>query len=66
MSIRPIAMGIDVVPTERLVMKAGAAGAKYPIAIPIIIARKIQIVRYVSRKDNRLIVDIMIQPWESQ
>ena len=58
MRINPIAIGIEVVPTERPVMNAGAAGAKYPIAIPMIIARNIQRVRYVSRNDSRLFVDI--------
>ena len=43
--IRPTAIGIEVVPTERPVIAAGTAGRKYPSAIPTTIARKIQSVR---------------------
>ena len=41
----PIAIGIEVVPTESPVMSAGTAGEKYPMAIPAAMARKIQSVR---------------------
>ena len=41
----PIAIGIDVVPTESPVISAGTAGEKYPMAIPAAMARKIQRVR---------------------
>src|SRR5674476_1355572 len=42
----------DVVPTERPVIIAGTWGAKYPIPIPAAMARKIQSVRYRSRKES--------------
>ena len=48
-----MAIGIDVVPTERPVISVGTAGEKYPIAIPTAIARKIQSVRYRSRNESR-------------
>ena len=41
----PIAIGIDVVPTESPVISAGPAGEKLPMAIPAAMARKIQRVR---------------------
>jgi hypothetical protein len=47
-----MAMGIEVVPTERPVIIAGTDGAKKPIAIPAAMARKIQRVRYRSRKES--------------
>jgi hypothetical protein len=40
-----MAIGMEVVPTERPVIRAGTPGEKYPIAIPTAIARKIQRVR---------------------
>ncbi len=51
--IRPIAMGIEVVPTEREVIIPGTAGEKYPIPIPTAMARKIHRVRYLSRNESR-------------
>ncbi len=44
-TIRPIAIGIEVVPTEKPVMIWVTYGTKYPSPIPIAIARKIQSVR---------------------
>jgi hypothetical protein len=40
-----MAMGIEVVPTERPVINYGTAGKRYPIPIPTAIARNIQRVR---------------------
>jgi hypothetical protein len=40
-----MAIGIEVVPTERPVIIDGTVGEKYPIAIPAAMARKIQSVR---------------------
>src|SRR5512137_1241550 len=54
MRISPMAIGIDVVPAERPVITTGTAGKKYPIPIPTAIARKIQRVRYRSRKESCL------------
>jgi hypothetical protein len=52
MRMSPMAIGIDVVPNERPVIIAGTWGAKYPIPIPAAMARKIQSVRYRSRKES--------------
>jgi hypothetical protein len=43
--MRPMAMGIEVVPIERPVINNGTAGKKYPIEMPAAMARKIQSVR---------------------
>ncbi len=47
-----MAIGIEVVPTERPVITTGTAGKKYPIPIPTAIARKIHRVRYRSRNES--------------
>ena len=62
MRISPMAIGIDVVPTERLVISAGTAGEKYPMAIPAAMARKIQSVRYRSRNESFFVTVISRSP----
>jgi hypothetical protein len=52
MSINPMARGILVVPVEKEFMIPADPGKKKPMAMPIAIARKIQSVRYLSRKLN--------------
>ena len=54
MTMSPIAMGIEVVPTERCVIPATNDGAMFPSAMPSAIAENIQRVRYLSRKERRL------------
>jgi hypothetical protein len=49
----PMAMGIEVVPTDSWLSASGTPGKKYPIVTPIIIARKIQRVRNSFRNDSR-------------
>ena len=56
--IKPIANGILVVPFENEFIKSSADGIKYPIAIPTPIARKIQIVRYLSKKLNFFFIEL--------
>jgi hypothetical protein len=43
-----------VVPEDIELINTAVEGMKYPIAIPIAIAEKIQTVKYLSRKPNRL------------
>ncbi|GAA2828695.1 hypothetical protein GCM10019814_09570 [Lactococcus raffinolactis] len=45
MRIKPIAIGIDVVPIDRLLIVVATLGTKYPKATPIPIATKIYNVR---------------------
>ena len=45
MRMRPTAIGIEVVPTEKLVIIASTAGKKYPIPILTAMARKISSVQ---------------------
>jgi hypothetical protein len=54
--IRPIAMGILVVPILNLSQKAGILGKRYPIPIPTAIDRKIQSVRKRSKNDIFFII----------
>jgi|GEM_PF-6616774 len=61
MRMSPIAIGMEVVPIEKPVINTGAEGARYPIAIPRIIAEKIQNVRYESRNESRF-TDVMFSP----
>jgi hypothetical protein len=48
--ISPIAKGMFVVPLEKELINIEEEGMKYPIATPIIIARNIHQVRFLSRK----------------
>jgi hypothetical protein len=50
--IKPIARGMLVVPAENELMKADEEGIKYPMATPMIIARKIHQVKLRSRKPS--------------
>ena len=53
--INPIPMGMFVVPTwNQLTKLAEGGGTKWPIATPIVMARKIQSVRNRSRNDSFL------------
>jgi hypothetical protein len=52
MTMSPMAMGILVVPTLNLFIKRGKYGKIYPIPTPKSMAKKIQRVRYWSKKDN--------------
>ncbi len=52
MRISPIAIGIDVVPTCKLVTSLITPGDAYPAPTPRIIAAKIQPVRYRSRNES--------------
>ena len=52
--IRPMAIGMLVVPTWNRSMNAGTPDAKYPSPTPVAMARKIQAVRYRSRNDRFL------------
>jgi len=56
MIIRPIAIGILVVPELMEFQKSATDGEKYPQRTPISMARKIQRVRYLSRNDNFFIM----------
>jgi hypothetical protein len=47
-----MASGTFVVPFEKELMKSSAFGMKYPIPMPIAMAKKIQSVRYLSRKPS--------------
>ena len=60
MRMRPTAMGIEVVPTLKDVMKSVVEGAKYPRATPKPIARNIQSVRNLSRNDRRSVAALAI------
>src|SRR5215469_16707015 len=51
--MRPSAIGTDVVPILRLSKSVLMPGATAPSEIPAAIARKIQSVRNLSRKDSR-------------
>jgi hypothetical protein len=51
-NINPMAKGILVVPLEKERINFGAAGIRYPIETPAIIAKKIQRVKYLSKKLN--------------
>jgi len=53
--IKPIAMGMFVVPTWNFPMNFSIPGIKYPSTTPRAIARKIHKVRNLSRKDNFLL-----------
>jgi hypothetical protein len=48
----PIAKGIFVLPIEKELMKLGVDGIKYPIDIPMNIAKNIQRVKYLSINPN--------------
>jgi hypothetical protein len=52
MTISPIAIGIDVVPTEILDKEVDNDGMPQPINIPSAIAENIQSVKYLSKNDN--------------
>lgn len=52
MTISPIAIGIDVVPTEILNKEVYIDGMPQPINIPSAIAANIQSVKYLSKNDN--------------
>jgi len=53
MRIRPIAIGTEVVPILRLSKTVFTPGSIAPMAMPVAIARKIQSVRSLSRKESR-------------
>jgi hypothetical protein len=57
--INPIAMGIFVDPEEKELIKSLLDGMKKPIATPKSIAKKIQRVKYRSRKDKRFLEGII-------
>jgi hypothetical protein len=59
-NINPIAKGILVVPVENELIKPDDSGMKYPIATPVAIARKIQRVRYWSKKLNFFLLLVII------
>jgi len=56
MIISPMAIGIFVVPELNEFQNPATEGEKYPHNTPTSIARKIQRVRYLSRKDNFFIM----------
>ncbi|MCX6224280.1 MAG: hypothetical protein NTV01_05940 [Bacteroidia bacterium] len=56
MIIKPMAMGMLVVPELIEFQKSATDGEKYPQSTPTSIARKIQRVRNLSRKDNFFMV----------
>jgi len=56
--IRPIAIGILVLPELKLSINEELEGNKYPIPTPIAMAIKIQSVRYWSRKLSFFFVTI--------
>ena len=58
---RPIAIGIDAVPTCKLVMKFVTSAEKYPMLTPITIAKKIQSVKNLSNRDNFFTSDLGTQ-----
>jgi hypothetical protein len=51
--IRPIAIGMEVVPTEKRLMTSAVAGTKYPRPTPNTIARIIHRDRKRSTKERR-------------
>ncbi len=57
MTIRPMAMGIEVVPMDALWMALPICGQTYPAATPIPMARKIHRVKKRSRKERRFTPD---------
>jgi hypothetical protein len=59
MSIKPIAIGTEVVPTCRPDMNFVIAGAKYPIPMPRAIAMNMMSVKYLSSRE-RLFLDPMV------
>jgi hypothetical protein len=59
-NIKPIAMGMLVVPLLNEFMIFGNDGEKYPIPTPIAIATKIQSVRFLSRKPNFFLAILFI------
>lgn len=52
-NIKPMASGILVVPSDIEFMNAELEGIKYPIPIPVAIAKNIQRVRYLSKNPRR-------------
>ena len=59
MTIKPMAIGMLVVPMLNELILLENDGIKYPIPTPKIIAMKIQSVRYLSRKLNFLVEAIL-------
>src|ERR1700756_3507727 len=53
-TISPMAIGMDVVPTLNRLRNGTTPGASHPAQTPMIMAAKIQTVRYRSRKLSRL------------
>src|SRR5690606_24584975 len=59
-NMRPIAIGIFVVPVLNELRYSGNEGIKYPMPTPTAMARNIQRVRFLSRKFNFLTVMRMV------
>jgi hypothetical protein len=63
MSIRPRAIGIEVVPTLDAALNCvTAVGHNQPAPTPTAIAEKIQRVRYRSRKESLAIIPFIVTP----
>jgi hypothetical protein len=61
-TIKPTAIGIEVVPMLNRLKKGTMSGMSHPDNTPTAIALKIHAVRYLSRKLSRLVVLISREP----